>query len=34
MDETLAGAPVVSPDGTQIAFVVASIDLKKNVTNT
>ena len=27
-------APVVSPDGTQIAFVVASIDLKKNVTNT
>jgi dipeptidyl aminopeptidase/acylaminoacyl peptidase len=31
---TSAGAPVVSPDGTRIAFVVASIDLKKNVTNT
>jgi dipeptidyl aminopeptidase/acylaminoacyl peptidase len=31
---TSAGHPVVSPDGTRIAFVVASIDLKKNVTNT
>ncbi len=30
---TSAGAPALSPDGTRIAFVVASIDLKKNVTN-
>ncbi len=29
-----AGAPALSPDGTRIAFVVASIDLKKNVSNT
>jgi dipeptidyl aminopeptidase/acylaminoacyl peptidase len=31
---TSAGAPVLSPDGSRIAFVVASIDLKKNETNT
>ena len=31
---TSAGAPALSPDGSRIAFVVASIDLKKNVTNT
>ena len=29
-----AGAPALSPDGTRIAFVVASIDLKKNTSNT
>ena len=31
---TAAGAPALSPDGTRIAFVVGSIDLKKNVSNT
>ncbi|MGH9135023.1 MAG: S9 family peptidase [Ilumatobacteraceae bacterium] len=31
---TAAGAPVLSPDGSRIAFVVATIDLAKNVTNT
>ena len=31
---TSAAYPVLSPDGSRIAFVVASIDLKKNVTNT
>ncbi len=29
---TSAGAPAVSPDGTRIAFVVATIDLDENVT--
>ena len=31
---TAAGAPALSPDGTRIAFVVGSIDLKKNVSTT